>query len=82
MGLPNVRRRLDTTYRHEASLTVRNEADSTKFEAEIILPFWTASGVGPSGSGLRGRATATPDPEGPTPEARPRRPDPKVETAR
>jgi hypothetical protein len=40
MGLANVRRRLDTTYRHEASLTVRSEPDSTKFEAEIILPFW------------------------------------------
>jgi len=43
MGLANVRRRLDTTYRHEASLTVRNEPDSTKFEAEIILPFWTGT---------------------------------------
>ncbi len=44
MGLANVRRRLDTTYRHEASLTVRNEP--TRFEAEIILPFWTGGRMG------------------------------------
>jgi hypothetical protein len=41
VGVGNVRRRLETTYGHEASLTIR-EGDEV-FEAEIIVPFWVAA---------------------------------------
>jgi hypothetical protein len=41
VGVANVRRRLETTYGHEASLAIR-EGDEV-YEAEIILPFWVAA---------------------------------------
>jgi hypothetical protein len=44
VGVGNVRRRLETTYGHEASLTIR-EGDNV-YEAEIILPFWVAAPEG------------------------------------
>jgi hypothetical protein len=44
VGVVNVRRRLETTYGHEASLTIR-EGDEV-YEAEIILPFWVTAPEG------------------------------------
>jgi two-component system sensor histidine kinase AlgZ len=41
VGLENVRRRLETIYRHEAALSVRSQPEL--FEAEILLPVLGAS---------------------------------------